>query len=145
MTRKVFRDILNWELPEQRGCTLSYVNWHGCGISPTGKIPEERQIQLSRKILYEMCERNKKIHFVIQKVCKIFPIPEELENKTIVWNIAACRIGRFCFITENEMAEEEYPYGRNEKFLHMEFTRRNLFCSMVKTIKYFLTEDDGEE
>lgn len=59
-------------------CELAWLKYQSENGNLTGK-----RIALCRKILYEMCERNKKYEFY-RKFRKYFNLPQSLDNKTIL-------------------------------------------------------------
>ena len=91
--------------------------------------------------MYEMCERNKKYNF-FKKYAKYFPIPEELENKTIL-EYRSMPDRKILLHYRNEMAEEEYHTEEMRNSCYGIYTKEFVLFH-GETIKYYLTEDDGE-
>lgn len=133
--RHIERELLNKEDVHYL-CELAWLRYQS-----DREEPEERQIQLSRKILYEMCERNKKYNF-FKKYAKYFPIPEELENKTIL-EYRSMPDRKILLHYRNEMAEEEYHTEEMRNSCYGIYTKEFVLFH-GETIKYYLTEDDGE-
>lgn len=103
---------------------------------------EEQKLILCRKILYEMCERNKKFEFY-KKFRKYFKLPCAIENKTILEYRTAPE-SRVLVHYRMDDSEEDYQTDTMTNRCYGVFTQEFILF-YGETMKYYITEETDEE
>lgn len=130
------RELLNKEEVHYL-CELAWLKYHA-----TENDLKESQILLARKILYKMCDRNKKYEFYKQ-YRKYFALPDMIEDKTIL---------EYRTNPENTVWVHYLLEGSEEEYCKEEMINScyGIFtCEFIlfygEKIKYYITEENKEE